>query len=322
MGLSKESSHLIAEAIKQGAQDLYLLPRNKNYQVYLKHNNDFELLDKITTEKAQLMINQLKYAANLDIAEHRRPQNGSFDLVEYPATNFRLSTLSNYQNQESMVMRIINAKTKQNYFLPEQLNELQANANSRGLMVFAGPVGSGKTSTMYAIAKTLSAEKMVMTIEDPVEIKSSHFFQVQVNEQIEMSYLDLLKAALRHRPDVLIIGEIRDKKTAQVAVEAALSGHLVMTTIHAKTAHGIIERFNQLGVDSARLQSVVNCLCYQRLLLSTTGQLACLIDVLKPEAINNQQDTQGKYQSWRKKLQTIYNQGQIDEKTLNHYQEG
>ncbi|WP_062324826.1 ATPase, T2SS/T4P/T4SS family [Holzapfeliella floricola] len=98
-----------------------------------------------------------------------------------------------------------------------------------------------------------------------------------------MSYEDLLKAALRHRPDVLIVGEIRDSKTAQVAIEAALSGHLVLATIHAKSTYGIIERFKQLGVETSQLQNTLNCICYQRLLPNIKYQLACLIDILVPQ---------------------------------------
>lgn len=322
MGLSYESLSLIEEVIKHNVQDLYLLPEKKCYRICYKQNNDFELLRKIKIAEAQIIINQLKYVAKLDIAEHRRPQNGSFNLKSYPNIGFRVATLSNFQNQESMVMRLIYSTHQQDYFLPKQLEQLKLLAKNRGLIVFAGPVGSGKTTTMYEIAKSLMVNQMVMTIEDPVEIKNDNFFQVQVNDQVQMAYADLLKAALRHRPDILIIGEIRDQKTAQAAIEAALSGHLVMTTIHAKNTYGIVERFNQLGVDGDRLKSTVNCLCYQRLLPKVDNNLACLLDILTSQNTDYQGHQQKNYKQWHQNLQSIYDRGQINEKTFQQYQEG
>ncbi|KRN03524.1 competence type IV pilus ATPase ComGA [Holzapfeliella floricola] len=323
MTLSIESLNLVKEAVKHKAQDLYLLPSKSYYRICYKYNNEFKFLRKMPKNDAQLIINQLKYVAKLDIAEHRRPQNGSFNLDDYPDTGFRIATLSDYESQESMVVRIIYSENTQRYFFPEQLNQLKNLATKRGLIVFSGPVGSGKTTTMYEIAKSLIPEKMVMTIEDPVEIKNSDFFQVQVNEQVQMSYEDLLKAALRHRPDVLIVGEIRDSKTAQVAIEAALSGHLVLATIHAKSTYGIIERFKQLGVETSQLQNTLNCICYQRLLPNIKYQLACLIDILVPQKKYDYQKSQYQnYYLWQNHLQNIYDLGYIDEKTFITYQEG
>lgn len=115
-------------------------------------------------------------------------------------------------------------------------------AQSRGLIITSGPTGSGKTTTMYEVAKSMSQNKVVMTIEDPVEVHEPSFLQAQVNNEAGIDYQSLLKAALRHRPDILIIGEIRDQGTARLAVDAALSGHLVFATIHAKSTLQTISR--------------------------------------------------------------------------------
>jgi Type II secretory pathway, ATPase PulE/Tfp pilus assembly pathway, ATPase PilB len=121
---------------------------------------------------------------------------------------------------------LIYGEKNNNYFLPEQFNLIKKLTNQRGLIVTSGPTGSGKTSTMYELAQVIGKNKVVMTIEDPVEVWNPDFLQTQVNLIAGITYPDLLKAALRHRPDILIIGEIRDQETAKISINAALSGHL------------------------------------------------------------------------------------------------
>ena len=192
-------------------------------------------LDSLTTSRGIEVINYFKYIAQMDISEHRRPQVGAmiylFDDKKY---YLRLSSLGDFNDAESLVIRIIYPINKSKYYLPGQIQQLQELALKRGLVLTSGPTGSGKTTTMYELAKELGQDKVVMTIEDPVEVHETSFLQTQANNEAGIDYVSLLKAALRHRPDILIIGEIRDHGTARLAVDAALSGHLVLATIHAK----------------------------------------------------------------------------------------
>lgn len=148
----------------------------------------------------------------------------------------------------------------------EQLPELRKKIQARGLYLFSGPVGSGKTTLMYHLAQLKFSGQQVMSIEDPVEIKQEAMLQLQLNETIGMTYDSLIKLSLRHRPDLLIIGEIRDQETARAVVRASLTGATVFSTIHAKSVRGVYERLLELGVSEDELRMVLQGVCYQRLI--------------------------------------------------------
>ena len=146
------------------------------------------------------------------------------------------------------------------------MNELGEQYRQRGLYLFAGPVGSGKTTLMHELAKSFFKGQQVMSIEDPVEIKQDDMLQLQLNEAIGLTYENLIKLSLRHRPDLLIIGEIRDSETARAVVRASLTGATVFSTIHAKSIRGVYERLLELGVSEEELAVVLQGVCYQRLI--------------------------------------------------------
>ena len=136
----------------------------------------------------------------------------------------------------------------------------------RGLYLFAGPVGSGKTTLMHELVQERFKGQQVISIEDPVEIKQDNVLQLQVNQAIDMTYDNLIKLSLRHRPDVLIIGEIRDKETARAVIRASLTGVTVLSTIHAKSVSGVYERLLDLGVDKSELDNALQGIAYMRLI--------------------------------------------------------
>lgn len=138
--------------------------------------------------------------------------------------------------------------------------------DSRGLYLFSGPVGSGKTTLMYQLVREKFPDKQVITIEDPVEIKQEQMLQLQLNSDIGMTYDELIKLSLRHRPDILIIGEIRDSETARAVVRASLTGAIVFSTIHAKSIPGVYERLLELGVSKQELENSLRAIVYQRLI--------------------------------------------------------
>ncbi len=148
------------------------------------------------------------------------------------------------------------------------------------MFVIAGPTGSGKTSTLYRLLNNIAAEKLVLTIEDPVEIQQHQFIQLQVNTSAQMDYDALIKVALRHRPEVLLVGEIRDTATAKATIRAALSGHLVFSTVHAMSARDVVLRLLDLGIKSEQLKLALGGVVYQRLITTISGTQAALIDYL------------------------------------------
>ncbi|WP_054655932.1 ATPase, T2SS/T4P/T4SS family [Secundilactobacillus silagei] len=230
---------LLSAAVASGSSDLHIQPVGDVYRVFEHHGDGLVFVKQLTISEGQQLIAHFKYRANMAITETRRPQLGALTLtVDGQTVHLRLSSVGNFINQESIVIRLLLPLAEQRlaFLVPKQLAQLRDWCSLRGLILFAGPTGSGKTSTIYHLAKDLSKTLSVLSVEDPTEIVAPDFLQLQVNPAAEMSYQALIKVALRHRPEVLIIGEIRDRETAKAAVDAALSGHLVLSSVHAQTA--------------------------------------------------------------------------------------
>ncbi|MBP2057872.1 competence protein ComGA [Lactobacillus colini] len=325
MDIQAIANDILIDAINKRVSDIFIMPAIDKYLVKFRLKENVQEFKKVDYALGRELLNYYKFISQMDIAEHRRPQVGS--LIKEVAKKryfLRLSCIGNFNDQESLVIRVIYGMQENRYFLPEQLEQLELLAKRRGMIVTSGPTGSGKTSTMYQVAHSISCNKMVMTIEDPVEIWEETFLQTQVNNVAAITYSDLLKAALRHRPDILIIGEIRDSQTAKLAVNAALSGHLVLATVHAKSTFQTLSRLEGLGVRQDELANSLTAISYQRLLLNQDRQLSCILDIasgkqLRDEIFNSER---GNFISWKNNLTYLKKQGQIDEVTFNDYQEG
>lgn len=261
------------------------------------------------------------------LSEHRRPQLGAWQqkIGEQPLY-LRFSTVGDFLGRESMVIRLIYPlkSIKYHYLVPEQWALLEQVCQKRGLVIFAGPMGSGKTTAMYQLAKA-QKQQQVMCIEDPIEIREDSFLQVQVNPKAQMDYSTLLKAALRHHPDIFIVGEIRDQKTARAVLTAALSGHLVLSTLHATSAYGVIERLADLGITRSELKSVLQLVSYQRLLpLKSKGQ-AVLFDIIQQAELfseNVKQENNGMSADWGRYLEQNATKGKITVATAKKFAHG
>lgn len=281
MNISEYAHHLIEVGIERRAQDLYLLPKETRLEIAIRIGHTKIVLDELSPAEGEKLILHYKFVGEMDVSERRKPQLGAATyMVQGIPRRLRLSTVGNFRQQESLVIRFLHqfAEDQANYFFPRQVQTIQRLSERRGLFLFCGPVSSGKTTLMYQLAKRLDAAKQVISIEDPVEIEEQRFLQLQINEKIGVTYDELIKLSLRHHPDILIIGEIRDTVTAQAAVRAALTGHTVYATLHTRSAKGALSRLQELNVS---LQDVTECLqgiIYQRLLVTTTGQQGVLLD--------------------------------------------
>ncbi len=315
---------LLVSAIELKASDIFFFPKKESVVVDYRTYSGVIRQRSYSLSEGQEIINFFKYSAQMDIAEHRRPQVGamiySLGEKEY---YLRLSSLGDFTDQESLVIRIIYGIENSKYFFDEQFIKLEKLSTKRGLIVTSGPTGSGKTTTMYEIAKKLSENRIVMTIEDPVEVYESSFLQSQVNNEAGIDYQSLLKAALRHRPDILIIGEIRDQGTARLSIDAALSGHLVLATVHAKSTFQTISRLEGLGISNDELKNCLTAISYQRLMPSD-NEVRCLMDIASGESLKSElnKSIRSDFVSWQENLNALWKGGEINDEVYWQYQEG
>lgn len=324
MRIKKAVDSLIKEAINQRASDIFFLIQDNKMVINFRIITGIVNQASYSMNEGKEIINYLKFAAQMDIAEHRRPQVGAFEYeFEHKKYYLRLSSIGNYLDYESLVMRVIYQISEGNYFFDEQVQLLKKLTQKRGLILTSGPTGSGKTTTMYMLAKYVGQNKMVMTIEDPVEIHESSFLQTQVNLEAGITYLSLLEAALRHRPDILIIGEIRNTPTARLAVNAALSGHLVFATVHAKSTLQTISRLENLQVNSTEINNCLTAVCYQRLLPTKDG-FSCLMDIASDTCLQEiiKHENHGSYVNWCENLVRLKKGEQISAQVFEQFKEG
>ncbi|MGY3779426.1 competence type IV pilus ATPase ComGA [Isobaculum melis] len=277
MTIEEIAQEILITAQNQQISDIHLLPTKHHYQLYFRYLDSLQLQQSYSLEEGEKIILYFKYLGEMNVGEKRKPQSGAAKITLLKrAFDLRFSVLSNFRAQESLVIRLLKQQQlfqlEKQVFLPQQLIKIkELLTKSKGLIIFSGPVDSGKTTTMYELLKPFAqTEKMqVITIEDPVEIEAVDFFQAQVNEKSGVTYASLLKASLRHHPDIIIVGEIRDEETAKMTIRIALTGHLVLTTVHAQNAIGVIARLIDLGVSEEQLKQTINGIIYQRLLPET-----------------------------------------------------
>lgn len=259
---------LIAQAVEAQAQDIYMIPKEDHYEVYMRIGDERRFVDRYDQAKIVGLISHFKFLAGMNVGEKRRSQLGAcdYELDDGESAALRLSTVGDYRGQESLVIRILFDRKRQLSYWFDGFEKLLPEIKGRGLYLFSGPVGSGKTTLMYELVSRKFPGAQIMSIEDPVEIKQESMLQLQLNPSIGMTYDSLIKLALRHRPDVLIIGEIRDTQTAQAVIRASLTGITVFSTVHAKSIPGVYARMLELGVKPEELANSLSGVVYQRLI--------------------------------------------------------
>jgi len=263
---------IISQAISDGASDIHIEPHRR--ALHVRYRIDGVLHDVMTPPKAvqHAMVSRIKIMANVDIAERRLPQDGRIHVViESKEYDLRVSTLPTVFG-EKVVMRILDqstAKTGLNKlgFTVAMLETWEEMASKPyGMLLVSGPTGSGKTTTLYAtLHKINSLEKNIMTVEDPVEYQLARVNQIQVNPKAGLTFASGLRSFLRQDPDIIMVGEIRDRDTAEIAIQASLTGHLVLSTIHTNDAPSAATRLMDMGIEPFLITSSVTAVLAQRL---------------------------------------------------------
>lgn len=266
---------ILQEAIRSRASDIHVEPYEERLSVRFRIDGTLTEKLSLPARLAPVLVSRVKVMARLDIANKRVPQDGrfSFNLGERQI-DVRVSTLP-ARHGERLVMRILE-KDSQGIGLAElgmddaMLTDFQSMlARPNGIILVTGPTGSGKTTTLYgALSRLNDGTRNILTVEDPVEYALDGIGQTQVNDKVGMSFAAGLRAILRQDPDVVMVGEIRDPETAEIAVQAALTGHLVLSTVHTNSAVAAVARLRDMGVEPFLLSSTVTALVAQRLVRS------------------------------------------------------
>jgi type IV pilus assembly protein PilB len=269
---------ILFNAIQRRASDIHIETRDR--EVLVRYRIDgvlYQAMEPIDKRHHSTIISRIKVMSELDIAEKRIPQDGRFKVRYSGRTiDFRVSIMPTVHGEDA-VIRILDKEAANTEFKSLNLDVLGLDEETKrnlrkfirepyGMVLVTGPTGSGKTTTLYAcLSEIASSEDKIITIEDPVEYQLKGITQIPVNEKKGLTFARGLRSILRHDPDKVMVGEIRDEETAQIAVQSALTGHLVFTTVHANNVVDVIGRFLNMNVDLYNFVSALNCVLAQRL---------------------------------------------------------
>jgi type II secretory ATPase GspE/PulE/Tfp pilus assembly ATPase PilB-like protein len=307
---------VVFNAIQRRASDIHI--ETQEHVVLIKYRIDgvlYQAMDPIDKRHHGTIISRIKVMSELDIAEKRVPQDGRFKLrVRGRTIDFRVSIMPTVHGEDS-VIRILDKESANAEFKSLNLEVVGFDADTKrklrkfirepyGMVLVTGPTGSGKTTTLYAcLSEIQSIEDKIVTIEDPVEYQLRGITQIPVNEKKGLTFARGLRSILRHDPDKIMVGEIRDEETAQIAVQSALTGHLVFTTVHANNVVDVLGRFLNMKVELYNFVSALNCVLAQRLVrkicLHCKEPLALSPDALReagldPAAVSSRTFYEGK----------------------------
>jgi general secretion pathway protein E len=265
-------SRLIARAVDARASDIHIEPFEQSLRVRYRIDGALREVEAPPVELGAAVISRIKIMARLDIAERRLPQDGRIKVaVRGRDIDLRVATIPTMHG-EALVLRVLDRSSVVLDFAAlgfesEALGLYRrALVRPNGIILVTGPTGSGKTTTLYTSLTELNTpERKILTVEDPIEYQLHGIDQVQIKPQIGLSFAAILRSMLRHDPDVIMVGEIRDLETAQIAIQAALTGHLVLSTLHTNNAAGTLTRLLDMGVEDYLLTSTLNAIVAQRL---------------------------------------------------------
>ncbi|WP_331272178.1 GspE/PulE family protein, partial [Motilibacter aurantiacus] len=263
---------VFSDAVRAGASDVHIEPQREVLRI--RYRIDGMLRDVMTVPRraAPAVVSRIKITSGLDIAERRLPQDGRARIsVDGTSVDTRISTMPSIHGEKVVVRLLMRAEQVPDLggvgMAPEQLAVLRAAMREpQGLVLITGPTGSGKTSTLYAaLQEIVRPERNIVTLEDPVEVQMPGITQVQINERTGMTFSRGLRAILRQDPDVVLVGEVRDTETAELALTASMTGHLVLSTLHTNSAVAALTRLVDMGVEPFLVGSSLSCVVAQRL---------------------------------------------------------
>ncbi len=281
---------MILDAVRSSASDIHLEPQTREVRIRFRVDGLLKKAKEFPLEMLPSLVSRIKILSGLDIGERRKPQDGRFELpVAGRSFDIRVSTLP-VSNGEKVVMRLLDkSKVKVNLrnlgFEPEQQQKFeQSLLMPHEIILVTGPTGSGKTTTLYGALNFInSVEKNIVTVEDPLEYELRGVNQVQVNPKADLTFASALRSILRQDPDVVMIGEIRDIETAEIAVQAALTGHLVLSTLHTNDACGAVARLIDMDIPPFLIASSLNLVLGQRLVRMLCKH--CKTKFIPPESV-------------------------------------
>lgn len=263
---------IVLNAKEIGSSDIHFEPYEKNARVRFRLDGKLKEQFHIATEEYPVLVNKIKIRAQLDISEKRLPQDGRISMVtDYEDFDVRVSVLPTLHG-EKVVLRILSKDTSHidinalGFTEKELITYLENIKRPNGIVLISGPTGSGKTTTLYATLKKLNLPNTnILTVEDPIEYTLEGINQVQLKENIGLDFATTLRTFLRQDPDIIMVGEIRDVNTANMAIRAALTGHLVLSTIHTNSAWATVSRLIDMGIPAFLIASTLNVSVAQRL---------------------------------------------------------
>ncbi len=262
----------ILQAIRAGASDIHLEPQDKEVRIRFRIDGILHDVSSTSSRVHPALVSRIKILSRMDIAERRLPQDGRFQIkLDNRTVDFRVSSMPTIFG-EKMVIRILDKSTllldlDRLGFEPDDLKKfIRLIKYPYGMVLLTGPTGSGKTTTLYSALNFINRPELnIITIEDPVEYQLPGINQVQINPKIDFSFANALRSIMRQDPDIIMVGEIRDRETAEIAIHAALTGHLVLSTLHTNSATGAIVRLQEMGVPSYLISSALLGVVAQRL---------------------------------------------------------
>jgi len=260
------------QGVKDRASDVHIEPNKMGLLIRFRIDGILHDIRTLPNTIKSAVISRIKILAKMDIAERRLPQDGRFQVkFGTREVDLRVSTIPTVFG-EKVVLRLLDKskgliRLEQLGFIPEQLKEFELIiSKSYGIILLTGPTGSGKTTTLYAALNEInSKDKNIITVEDPVEYKLNRVNQIQIKPKINLTFANTLRSILRQDPDIIMVGEIRDSETAQIAVQAALTGHLVFSTLHTNDASSALTRLIDMDIETFLISSSVIGVIAQRL---------------------------------------------------------
>lgn len=264
---------ILNQAMKQRVSDIHFEPHAQGLRIRMRVDGFLTETAQISSADASAIISRLKIMANLDIGEKRKPQDGTLTFTQLEGSyDVRISTMP-ILHGEKVVLRLIKNRPEADSLDELGMSESQLVQSERllkrasGLLIVTGPTGSGKTTTLYTMLQSLNQpDRNVVTLEDPVELQLPGVNQVQVHPKAGLTFSNGLRAMLRQDPDIIMIGEIRDRQTADIAIGAALTGHLVLSTLHTIDGASVVTRLLDMQIDAYRVAAALSGMIAQRLM--------------------------------------------------------